>query len=233
MAGAYTYPDPLTAGAHEVTADYLGTASFAASNSGTAQTVTVAAGALTATAASSSPTWVVGTQEPTFSYTIPASEFFYRDTQQSVVSGNFSVTFSPALSSSNPVPGTYQIIPVVSSLTATSNYTFAQFVSGTLTVTAATVTTSTTLNFSPASPTYGTPVTLTATVATSPAGGGTPTGTVKFMDGSTQLGTTQTLTAGGPATVTTTATELPAGTDNLTAVYTPTGNFAGSSGRRR
>ncbi len=73
--------------------------------------------------------------------------------------------------------------------------------------------------------TSGQPVTFTATVA-APSGAGTPTGSVCFQEGSTVLGT-GTLDSSGRATFTTTALAL--GSDAITAVYTPTGNFRGRS----
>jgi autotransporter-associated beta strand protein len=71
----------------------------------------------------------------------------------------------------------------------------------------------------------GQAVTLAAAVA--PAGGtGTPTGTVTFFNGSTQIGTA-TLDASGVATFTT--SDLPAGTDSLTATYSGDSTFAGGT----
>jgi probable HAF family extracellular repeat protein len=71
---------------------------------------------------------------------------------------------------------------------------------------------------------YGEPVTLTATVASGT--GAPPNGeTVWFLSGGTQVGS-QTLT-GGTATLTT--TDLPVGTDSITAVYGGDLNFAGNT----
>jgi Bacterial Ig-like domain (group 3) len=79
-------------------------------------------------------------------------------------------------------------------------------------------TTTTTLTPSPASPSVpGTVETLTATVADTTSGStNVPAGTVAFFDGTTQVGTTQTL-ASGSAHVTTT---LALGSHPLTAVFT-------------
>ena len=60
----------------------------------------------------------------------------------------------------------------------------------------------------------GTQVTITST-STGP--GGTPTGTVTFFNGTTQIGTPQTLNSSGQASVTTTFAA--AGSDTITAVY--------------
>jgi hypothetical protein len=72
----------------------------------------------------------------------------------------------------------------------------------------------------------GSPVTFTATVGANAPGGGTPTGTVTFLDGATTLGT-RTL-SGGTATFTTSALAL--GSHTITASYGGDGNYtAGTS----
>jgi hypothetical protein len=73
-------------------------------------------------------------------------------------------------------------------------------------------------------PFVGQTITLTAIV--SPAGVGTPSGAVSFYDGTTLLGSAQTLVAGS-ASIATAA--LLAGTHNLTAVYSGDPNFIPSS----
>jgi hypothetical protein len=73
--------------------------------------------------------------------------------------------------------------------------------------------------------TFGQSVTFTATVTASPAGGGTPTGTVTFYDGSTSLGTA-TLSS-GTAVFTTSA--LFAGSHSISASYGGDTNFSGST----
>ncbi len=78
-------------------------------------------------------------------------------------------------------------------------------------------------------PTYGQSVTFTATV--NDASGGVPTGSVAFYDGSTDLGSGSSLSgSGNSATSTFTTSALPAGSQSITAFYTPAGNFANSSG---
>ena len=75
--------------------------------------------------------------------------------------------------------------------------------------------TTTTLTLPATFSVYSQPVTFTATVVTVPSGG-SPTGTVTFYDGSTNLGT-GTLNGSGVASVTTTI--LPVGYDGITATY--------------
>ena len=67
---------------------------------------------------------------------------------------------------------------------------------------------------------------LTFTATLSPQFGGTPTGTVTFMDGNTTLGTA---TPAGAGTWTFTTSALTAGVHPITAVYSGDSNFAGNT----
>ena len=74
--------------------------------------------------------------------------------------------------------------------------------------------------------TYGQSVTFTATVTSS----STPTGSVEFYDGSTDLGPgTAGATTGTTANWTYTTSTLTAGSHTVQVVYTATGNFSGST----
>jgi subtilisin family serine protease len=90
--------------------------------------------------------------------------------------------------------------------------------------------TTTSVGSSLAPSTYGQAVTFTSTV--SDTGGGVPSGSVEFFDGSTDLGHGSVLTgSGSSATSTFTTSALFAGVHpSITAVYTATGNFVSSSG---
>jgi hypothetical protein len=91
--------------------------------------------------------------------------------------------------------------------------------------------TTTTLTTSPASPTTtGTEVTLSASV--SAADGTTPAGTVQFEVGGTDIGSPVDVNTGGTAAAaTTTDTFTSAGTEALSAVFTPTStSYATSTG---
>src|SRR5262249_30831428 len=73
----------------------------------------------------------------------------------------------------------------------------------------------------------GQEVTFTATVKPTAPGGGTPTGSVTFLNRTTSLGTVS-LDSSGAATFTTSG--LPAGAQAITAVYGGDSNFTGSQG---
>jgi len=131
-------------------------------------------------------------------------------------------TFS---TSSLPVGTTYveAVYPGASTnFTGSTSNVVAQVVTG------ATIGTTTALTSTPKPSALGNPVTVAATV-TKTSGSGTPTGTVRFSLGSTSnppIGT-GTLNASGQATLVTSS--LPAGTDNLYAVYAGDTNFSGST----
>lgn len=72
---------------------------------------------------------------------------------------------------------------------------------------------------------FGNPVTLTATVSAVPPGSGTPSGTVHFKDGTSDLGTA-TLDVNGQATLTT--SNLSAGAHSITTEYGGDGSFTSS-----
>ena len=86
--------------------------------------------------------------------------------------------------------------------------------------------TTTTLSGPSSTPVYGEQVSFTFTVTDTTPSGGTPTGTVEFYDGSTDLGP-GTVLSGSGSTVTSSfnTSKLTAGTHNITAVYTPSGPF--------
>jgi hypothetical protein len=73
---------------------------------------------------------------------------------------------------------------------------------------------------------FGVEITLTATVADVAPGLGVPAGTITFKDGTTTLGTAVAL-VNGVATMK--SSSLAVATHSLSAVYTPTGNFLGST----
>lgn len=107
---------------------------------------------------------------------------------------------------------------------AAGNYTVTLGAgSGSLTISQAP--TITTLKASTTSPVQGTSVTLTATVASTTTG--TPTGTVNFFNGTTQLNSSPVALSGGVATLA--VTSLPVGSLSLTAVYSGGTDFTAST----
>ena len=78
--------------------------------------------------------------------------------------------------------------------------------------------------------TYGTSVIFTATVSDIESGTGTPTGSVEFYDGSTDLGPGTALSGSGYiVTSKFTTSTLDAATHGIYAVYAPTGDFLGGT----
>src|SRR3989442_2767589 len=75
---------------------------------------------------------------------------------------------------------------------------------------------------------FGQSTTFTATVAVVSPGGGTPTGTVNFLDGVTVIGS-GTLSATAPFTATFATSGLAVGTHSITATYVGDGNFLTST----
>lgn len=104
-------------------------------------------------------------------------------------------------------------------VTVTGSYHTLQY-SPVLTVTLAPTSTSVVSSLNPS--TYGQTVTFTATVTSSY---GSPTGTVKFYDGASAIGSAG--LSGGQASVATAG--LTAGTHSITAAYAGAGTFAGST----
>jgi uncharacterized repeat protein (TIGR03803 family) len=85
--------------------------------------------------------------------------------------------------------------------------------------------TTTSVKASPTANTPGRVVTLTATLSVAAPGGGTPTGSVQFFEGTTSLGVSQ--LTGKTATLTTSS--LPVGTDSVTAKYLGNADYKGST----
>jgi large repetitive protein len=150
----------------------------------------------------------------------------YTLAQASMISGTFSnaAPDSEIEAGCNPNTGTPATLQL-------NNYSAPG--SSTITATVLTpgsVDTTTSLGSNPQSPVTNQSVQLTANVSQS-GGPNIPTGTVDFTDGGSQISgcTAQPLDGAGDATC---QTSLPAGSANLTAIYSPSGgsNFSGSSG---
>lgn len=129
-----------------------------------------------------------------------------------------NVTFTYNGSATAPsAAGSYAVVGTVND----PNYTGTA--TGTLVIAVPLAASSTALTSSAASVAIGASVTLTATVTGS---GGTPTGTVTFLNGSTSLGTAN-LNGSGVATLNTSFST--AGTNSITAQYGGNATFKGST----
>jgi hypothetical protein len=136
------------------------------------------------------------------------------------VNGNGVATSAP---DAGLLPGTYTVAFVSSGDVNTLSS------SGSTTFVVQPIPTSTTLTASPNPVIFGSPDTLTATVSHS-TGPGTPTGTVTFKDGSTTLAVeTVASGTGGSAVASYTTSSLATGTHSLTAVYSGSPTFGGST----
>ena len=168
-----------------------------------------------------------GTAPP--DYNLPANYtitgFVAPDSQENVV-----ITGTPGFQDAASIssgPGIYAITSSNPTLSASAgDYKFTYDTSN-LTITAATgvqQATTTVLTVPSGTVTYGPIETLKATVTAAGAGGGTPPGTVNFMNGSTVLGSATLV--GGVATY---PAQLAAGTYSLTADYIGNSQFANSN----
>jgi len=212
----------LAAGSHSITAAYGGNTYLTGSTStGLAQSVSSAS---SATTVSSSVNPAVFGQSVVLSATIqPAfgggatGTVTFLDGTTSL--GTATVSSNAAqLSLANLSAGSHSITAKYS---GDANFTASTSSSVTQTVNQATTTTAVASNLNPA--TFGQSVTFTVTVQ--PSAGGTPTGTVTFLDGTTSLGT---------VTVSSNAAQLSlsnmsAGGHSITAQYSGDANFSAST----
>ncbi|MFZ0419023.1 MAG: Ig-like domain repeat protein [Candidatus Sulfotelmatobacter sp.] len=216
----------LPVGVDSLTAVYSGNASFATSTSSAiAETITALTSTATALAASPNPANVLQTVSLTATVIPPPNG--------SVLG---TVTFyngatllgSGKLNSFGVATFTTKSLPVgVDSLTAvySGNASFATSTSSAIAETIAALTsTATVLTVSPDPANVLQTVLLTATVT--PAPNGSVLGTVSFYNGATLLGSGK-LNSSGEITFST--TNLPAGVDSLTAVYSGNAHFVTST----
>ncbi|MGO8687553.1 MAG: Ig-like domain-containing protein [Candidatus Dormibacteria bacterium] len=211
----------LAAGTHQLTADYAGSATFAASVSSVLeQDVTV----------QGSTTLLLPTVDPaTYGETLLFVVSVLPAAGGGVPTGRVSLLDGgTAVGSASLVGGAAAV--VVTSLdvgthaiaaTYAGDGNFSPSSSISLSEQVAPASTATGLTVSPTSAATGQTVTLTAAVSSA---GGVPGGTVAFSDGGTSLGTAT--LSGGTATLTTCFGQ--SGTQKLTAAYSGTGNFAAS-----
>jgi hypothetical protein len=213
-------------GSHIITAVYASDTNFAAS-SGTV-TQSVQNSAATTTTATSSPNPSVFGQSVTFTSTTTSSS--------GVPAGTVTFTEGSTVWASNvSVNGSGQASFRTTALTAGSHTITASFTgsagwgnsNGNAAPQVVNKDASATALSSSANPSvYSQPVTFTAVVTATAPGGGVPTGTVTFKNGSTVLGT-GTLDGSGHGTFITSS--LAVGSASITAAYGGDGNFGAST----
>lgn len=215
----------LTIGSHSISATYAGDANFAGSTSATvtetvnrASTTTTVTSGTNPSAFSQSVTFTVQVQPSSGS--TPTGTVTLLDGTTSIGSATLPASGTVQFPTSNLSTGTH-------SITATygGDGNFSGSTSSGLAQTVNQAGTNTALSASVNPSTYGQAVTFTATVGTT--GGGSPTGTVTFFDGGTQIGSGT--VSGGIARLTTAATGLNAGSHMVTASYGGDVSFAGSN----
>jgi trimeric autotransporter adhesin len=217
----------LSVGADSVTAQYQGDTNYATSTS--APVSVPVSKASTTTVLTFFPSSPVANQNVTLTATVaPVSpgagqlsgtvEFFNGTTSL----GTATITAGVATLRTTALPsGTNSVTAQYSGDT-----NFAGNTSPAVPVAVAAIATSTTtVTFSPSAPVDGQSVTLTATVGPVSPLTGTPTGLVKFFNGTTLLGS-GTLTNGVGTFSTTT---LPVGNNSITAQYSGDGTFTSST----
>jgi hypothetical protein len=213
----------LVAGSHSLTASYSGDNDLTASSSSAfTQTVNQAA---TTTSVSLSASSINYGQSVTFTAAIhgaysgtPTGTVTFLDASTTLGSASLA-SGSAQFSTSSLTTGTHNISAKYS---GDSNFT-SSTTSGTQTLTVNPATTTTTASASVNPSTYGQSVTLSASVQ--PGSGSGPTGSVTFLDGTTNLGSAP-LSSGSASLAIAT---LAAGTHSMTAQYSGDSNFAVST----
>jgi hypothetical protein len=209
----------LTGGTHTIEADYSGDTNDAASSWTISQTVKKASSAIIV---SSSPNPSVYGQPVTFTATVTPSTatgtVTFKDGKSTLGTGSITggtATFTTSI----PLKVGSQSITAVYG--GDTNYAKSTSSAITQAVDQASTTTSVTSSLNPSA--YGKPVILTATISVTAPATGTPTGTVTFFDGSTNLGTAP--VSRPKITVKT----LAVGSHSITAVYNGNANFVAST----
>jgi hypothetical protein len=218
----------LPVGTDPITAAYSGDTNYSASTS-TASNVVVTAAATT-TKVTGSPNPSKQGQSVTLSAKVTVTspgagtpsgtvQFFNGTTSLgsgTVTNGVATLNVTSLPIGANSITANYQ---GSANFSASTSPAFTQTVTGT-------AASATSLTAVPTSSIFGQSVTLTATVTHGTGGTGTPTGTVLFFSGTTQVGS-QTLDSTGKATIN--VTTLPVGTDAITAQYQGDSTFATST----
>jgi len=219
----------LANGTHSIAATYNGSSSFNGSSSNTVNEMVGVgqSGAPTTTTLSSSLNPSIYGQAVTFTAMVSSTAgtppngetvtFMQGSTvlgTGTLAGGSAGLTISTLSAGTDKITAKY---PGDATFAASTSAVLAQV------VTAAATTTSLTSSQNPSN--SGQSVTFTATVSAVPPGGGTPTGNAIFFNGSKRL--LGVSLSGGVASYTT--TNLPAGTDSITATYNGSTSFNSST----
>jgi hypothetical protein len=214
----------LTVGTHNITASYSGDGNFSGSTSSVLSQVVQQGNTSTALASSLNPS--TESQSVTFTATVssavgltPTGSVKFLDGTTTLGSSALNGAGIATFTISTLNVGTQGITAVYSGDANNDPST-----SPVLNQVVQKANTTTALSANPPSPNLNQSVTFTATVT--PGIAGTPTGTVTFWDGTTQLGTSP-VNGSGIATFSTST--LAAGTHSITAAYSGDGNFNGST----
>jgi subtilase family serine protease len=187
-----------------------------------ATTTTVSVSPNSVAVGTSSPVTLTAAVKPSSGSGTPTGTVtFYNGTTQIGTGTLSSGTASLPYTVSSLAVGSYPITAVYG---GDSTYAGSTSTAATLSVTLPQTTTTVTVSPTPAKP--GTTVSITATVAPQ-SGSGTPTGTVTFYNGTTQIGT-GTLSS-GTATLSYNTSALNYGSYSITATYGGDSSFAGST----
>ena len=220
----------LTVGSHSVTAAYSGDANYAASTS-SALTITVVAPTKTASTTTllASATQLTTGQTLTLSIGVaPQSGSGTPTGTVSILDGSAQIaTAALAASAATYKTSTLAVGSHSLSVTYSGDSNFASSTSNSIAVTVTApskVATTTALKASASQIASGASISFTANVAPQ-SGSGSPTGTVTFLDGSTQIGAAGLAASSAQFSTSSLAT----GTHSITASYSGDGNFTGSA----
>jgi hypothetical protein len=213
----------LTAGAHSLSAQYLGDGNFIGSTS--AVLAQIVGQASTSTSLAASPASPVFGQLVTLTATVsvlapgngtPTGTVTFLDDSSTLGTSTLNDAGTAYFSTSALTVGSHSISAVYG---GDGNFTASTSSSVSPTVSQASTTTSLTGSVNPS--VFGQSVTFTAAVTVNAPGSGTPTGSVSFDDGTTVLGSTA--LSSGVATFSTNSLDVE--THSITAVYNGDGNF--------
>jgi hypothetical protein len=224
-SGVATFPiSTLTVGTHSITAAYLGDSNFNASTSPLLSEVVQQSNTSTAVSSSANPS--TESQSVIFTATVssgtgttPTGSVKFMDGTIPLGTSTLNASGIAAFSTTTLSVGTHNITAVYNGDANSDPST-----STALSQVVQKANTSTALSSSPTAANLNQAVTFTATVT--PGTVGSPTGTVSFLDGTTQLGVS-TLSGSGVATFS--ISTLTAGTHSITAAYAGDGNFNSST----